>query len=384
MLQETPPTNIPGDNSTYGKEDSNAEEPPKPIDPTVVPVSTKGTKVGKLNSLIQIIKFHDFKSEKNKITFSVFFFFLNKPIARKVMFRLRVTSKSRRLRSMDDGTKAESVPTTCNLKNTTLADTEHKDGQKVDYDCSAPTKNIDATKANISLNTDVDMILEDKNGKQTLDFNEINFKGNSSQEASCLQVAEDMPKTNVDLNDVERIKFDKDSFRIKGKAVPKNVLKKDDKIPFKIQNKNKAGEIIIEEVTCTVESIDIGSGDAVLDCKGDSNTTMKDLHSLIGSEGDYYLSLNMKDWQNNTDILQSGKYYKEGYEEGNTGTSYSYNNIKNKNNLKGLSGGAIAGIVIACVVAIAAATIAAIMLKKPSPPPYDNTTLVDFKTAENI
>ena len=44
----------------------------------------------------------------------------------------------------------------------------------------------------------------------------------------------------------------------------------------------------------------------------------------------------------------------------------------------GLSGGAIAGIVIACVVALAAASIAAIMLRKPAP--VDNTTIVDLKT----
>lgn len=48
-----------------------------------------------------------------------------------------------------------------------------------------------------------------------------------------------------------------------------------------------------------------------------------------------------------------------------------------------LSGGAIAGIVIACVVVLAAASIAAIMLRKPSPP-IDNTTVVGLKTADNI
>ena len=48
----------------------------------------------------------------------------------------------------------------------------------------------------------------------------------------------------------------------------------------------------------------------------------------------------------------------------------------------GLSGGVIAGIVIACVVVLAAASIAAILLRKPSPA-MDNTTVVGLKT-ENI
>ena len=61
------------------------------------------------------------------------------------------------------------------------------------------------------------------------------------------------------------------------------------------------------------------------------------------------------------------------------GSSNRY--IYNKSS-SGLSGGAIAGIVIACVVALAAASIAAVMLRKPTPP-VDNTTIVDLKT-ENI
>jgi hypothetical protein len=54
-----------------------------------------------------------------------------------------------------------------------------------------------------------------------------------------------------------------------------------------------------------------------------------------------------------------------------------------KKEFKWFSGGAIAGIVISCVVVLAAASIAAIMLRKPSPP-IDNTTVVGLKTVENI
>ena len=40
-------------------------------------------------------------------------------------------------------------------------------------------------------------------------------------------------------------------------------------------------------------------------------------------------------------------------------------------------------IVIACVIVLAAASIAAIMLRKPAPP-IDNTTVVGLKTVENM
>ena len=50
----------------------------------------------------------------------------------------------------------------------------------------------------------------------------------------------------------------------------------------------------------------------------------------------------------------------------------------------GLSGGAIAGIVIACVVVLIAASFADIMLRKPRTATLDNTTVSDLKTVENL
>ena len=58
------------------------------------------------------------------------------------------------------------------------------------------------------------------------------------------------------------------------------------------------------------------------------------------------------------------------------------NNISYRKNSSGLSGGAIAGIVIACAVVLIAASIVAMMLRKPAPP-LDNTTVVGLKTVDN-
>ena len=70
--------------------------------------------------------------------------------------------------------------------------------------------------------------------------------------------------------------------------------------------------------------------------------------------------------------------------DGNSTTSDS-NRITYRKNSSGLSGGAIAGIVIACVVVLIAASIAAIMLKKQtSTPPIDNSTAVQLRTVENL
>ena len=63
-------------------------------------------------------------------------------------------------------------------------------------------------------------------------------------------------------------------------------------------------------------------------------------------------------------------------------TADAVNNISYRKNSSGLSGGAIAGIVIACAVVLIAASIVAMMLRKPAPP-LDNTTVVGLKTVDN-
>ena len=96
-------------------------------------------------------------------------------------------------------------------------------------------------------------------------------------------------------------------------------------------------------------------------------TTVQNLHLSAGTTSDNTLvTVYMKDSTNTTQITTTG------------GNRYSYNKSSS-----GLSGGAIAGIVIACVAVLLAASIAAIMLRKPAPP-IDNTTVVGLKTVENI
>ena len=66
-------------------------------------------------------------------------------------------------------------------------------------------------------------------------------------------------------------------------------------------------------------------------------------------------------------------------------TTPSGNNAVYRKNSSGLSGGAIAGIVIACVVALIAASIAVLMIRKPTvTPPIDNTTAVQLRSVDNL
>ena len=74
----------------------------------------------------------------------------------------------------------------------------------------------------------------------------------------------------------------------------------------------------------------------------------------------------------------------DDYNNTNTVDYYTTgSNAKYRKKSSGLSGGAIAGIVIACVVVLVAASIAAIMLRKPSPP-IDNSTAIGLKSTDNL
>ena len=357
MLQETRPTSAPEppSNGTEPEDETKADEPPKEVNPDS-PVSKKGTNVGNPYSAVQILKFHDVKTTKNVILFGVYFFFYRKPITSRVIFRLRVTSKSRRIRNLDDQETAESIPSECSLVDKSLEGQQSEDGKKVDYD----------------------MALVDKNNKtETVDFNNVNFRGNSSEEAENLQTVE-TPNKEVELNDVELLSNDKNSFKIKGIASPAKALSEDDevfhfKIPSYYGNNSETIDVI-----CDIVSTDTSSGETTLECSGgDVNTTIADLHLASGSNNKNTLNLNVKNWNEpNPTEIKAGKYY-----DGGSPTS----NVVYRKNSSGLSGGAIAGIVVACVVVLVAASIAAIMLRGSKPtPPIDNTTVVGLRTVENI
>ena len=293
MLQETKPTSAPEpySNSTEPEDETKADEPPKEVNPDS-PVSKKGTNVG-----------------NPYILFGVYFFFYRKPITSRVIFRLRVTSKSRRIRNLDDQETAESIPSTCSLVDPSLEGQQSEDGKKVDYDCTAQTEKVDATKADIALNTDVDMALVDKNNKtETVDFNNVNFRGNSSEEAENLQTVE-TPNKEVELNDVELLSNDKNSFKIKGIASPANALSEDDEVfHFKIPSYDGNNAETID-VICDIVSTDTSSGETTLECSGgDVNTTTADLHLASGSNNKNTLNLNVKNWNEpNPTEIKTGK-----------------------------------------------------------------------------
>jgi len=330
------------------------------------PVSTQGTESDKKTAKVQIMKFHAFNTVRRQINFGVFFYFRLRAIARQVIFRLRI-SYSSRLRNLAE----DSVPSYCKIKNEyeSLVGTipPEDNPANIDYDCNA-TALQDGTIANVTLNTDIDMqISKVQDGKEvyeSLNFTEVNFNGNSSQESQNLQQNTKVVSKTVSLKKTEA-SVEKTTLKLTGEFDPSNTLSTGTTVPLTILTE-KNGENTNIEYECTVKQTSPGE----LDCDTSSNplkTTVQNLHLSAGTTSDNTLvTVYMKDSTNTTQITTTG------------GNRYSYNKSSS-----GLSGGAIAGIVIACVAVLLAASIAAIMLRKPAPP-IDNTTVVGLKTVENI
>ena len=331
--------------------------------PATKPYS-KNYKRGNKNANIQFMKFHSFNfdSSAKKISFSTFFYFIARRIPHFIIFRLRITYNSR-LRNLAD-TQADSVRTDCEIDDDDPskdgAELSSTNGATVNYKCEANATG-DATNAQIAINTDFDMILKDKNGTvETIGFDKINFNGNSASEAENIQNSVEeltgfatLKNTKAEtsgyiLKLIGQLHNSQSSLRIL-------TIKAGDKITMDIPN----NEDVATNYPCTTEG---STSQFVLNCNTESQpltTSPKNLHLTSGNSTDKtYLSVEKS---NPTDT--------------NT-LSTVQESVKNKKSSSGLSGGAIAGIVIACVVVLVGAAIAVILIRKPSRPPIETTTVI--------
>ena len=330
--------------------------------PATKPYS-KNYKRGNKNANIQFMKFHSFNfdSSAKKISFSTFFYFIARRIPHFIIFRLRITYNSR-LRNLAD-TQADSVRTDCEIDDPSKdgAELSSTNGATVNYKCEANATG-DATNAQIAINTDFDMVLKDKNGTvETIGFDKINFNGNSASEAENIQ---NSVEKLTGFATLKNTKAETSGYILKliGQLVDNSqrslrilTIKAGDKVTMDIPN----NEDVATNYPCTTEG---STSQFVLNCNTESKpltTSPKNLHLTSGNSTDKtYLSVEMS---NPTDT--------------NT-LSTVQETVKNKKSSSGLSGGAIAGIVIACVVVLVGAAIAVILIRKPSRPPIETTTVI--------
>ena len=351
-------------------EKRNATEEDTKVDPNI-PVSTKGQLNNKKNARVQIMKFHSFKAENKKINFGTFFYFYKKSIPYKVTFRLRITYNSR-LRNLQKN-QADCAKSECVITDPQIVGKSSNDGININYNCSAkPTG--DANKAKIELNTDFDLVLEDDKGKnEILDFNHISFTGNADVESKNINENKQILNGQTQTLKDAIISKNNHILKIFGTLDSSNTLRSlslnnNDKISMELNNTiNEKSSII--NYDCILKAVSVPSYELNCDTsKIPINTSVQQLHLSSGNSPDgTLLIVNMKNGLTNTTRLLTFS------EEENT--------HKGKSSSKGLSAGAIAGIVIACVVVVSAITVVIIMLKKSSP--AVNTLNVISMTSES-
>ena len=315
---------------------------------------------------LQVRKFHKFEKKNKSIKFGLFLYYLNMPIAETVIMRLAIKYNTRRLRSLQsDQITGESTPTTCQIKNDFRNRIgKNGDGENIDYDCTAQTS-VDTSKIqNVVLDPTMPMVV----GKSAISFNDVEFTEDSKDGTQNLLDISSVPSGILD---------ETTASMIDNKLIIKGILKPSDTLN---QNQNFDLELYdlsnneMKTVSCKVNEIKTNSGSCTIECdtvKTPLSTNLGNLTLAKSSNPEkLYLKINTDKSKDQNQLI--------------TSESINNSNVLSNKSSSGLSGGAIAGIVIACVAVLAAASIIAICLRRPKPVVDTTITVMRLQNGENI
>ena len=329
---------------------------------------------------IQLVVFHGYHVQESQpsttekkvyfIRFNSYILIISIPIPEKVVYRLRIKHNNRLRNLQEEGDESVKAECTISDRDKHMIGKTFPDGVIPDYVCEAKAQK-DPTNAQVAINTDVDMVYSTPEGNlEQLSFDEINFSGNSSEEATNLQQSTDSVPRLAMLRDGEIDDSDKHTLRIIGKPHSDGVFSQNEDVVMNFDNLNRNGNDTLEPYECIINN----TSPFTLNCDTSKHSIKTSPHAL-------HLSTGTKDInQNQKKVLQIFMKEMNSTQEV---SFYSSSNNRYIKTSSGLSGGAIAGIVIACVVVLVAASIAAIMLRKPSAP-IDNSTVVGLKSTDNL
>ena len=302
---------------------------------------------------INILSFNSYVEGINSITFAIFIFFNNPPVADTIIFILTIRYSSRRgLRYLLED-KNETAICTPDSKNI---------DKNIKYSCKS-TKDENSHIEQVAI---VDIIINDTNGNP-VSLDQINFSDEAFLAASNLQNYTKRIDAMYNLKNGTLKVYPNKYFVIKGD------IDDDD-------YQGKVGEDLILSV------YDNSTGLKNASCRVQSVTNKNyEFKCTSGEKIDGYIHLSSMYFDNKAINL----HMSDGHENLSFGGSDSNGNtLRNnpiyKKNSSGLSGGAIAGIVIACGVALIIASIIAMMLRKPSAPMKNNSSIAELRTIDNF
>ena len=346
--------NMTGDNSDYI--DFKYKEP---VTPTTLPAPPATTK--NKGALIQLVAFNSFKAPaaQTKITFVTYFIFRNRTPPRFIIFSLTIVYGGR-LRSLQES--SENATSNCSF-------VEQK-GENVKYDCEATKKGLEVEQ--IVVNPDIKLVEED--GKMIdvdSDSGDINF---SQEAAVALQNLQDQT-AEIDnyyqLVDGTLTVNEPNNFILKGK-IDNYKGNKNDVLTLVVYDKNN-NQV---NSSCTIQNVNDNNYEFKCIPSGDIDGGSLVLAPMYGDQEKTRITLNMTDGNDDLNFKGNGN-------TGNTNSTSIRNNPIYRKSSSGLSGGAIAGIVIACAVVLIIASIVAMMLRKPSAPVNNTSSVVGLRTIDN-
>ena len=300
---------------------------------------------------INILAFKSFKVRGKSIKFIVFLFFSEPPIAKKIVFIL--TIRYRRSSGLRYLQEIRNETATC------TTDSQKTDGN-IKYNCNSENE-VDYDSSFIDQVAIVDLKIDDV----PLNELDINFSDEALLAASNLQnytseIEEMYVLKNGTLNYANKyfiIKGDIDDDEYQGKDGSNLTLSVYD-------------NDIIKNASCNIHSV-----------------TNKKYQFRCTSEEEIHGNLHLSPMYYDNDKKVIYLYMNEGNDTLSFRGSVNGNTLQNnpiyKKSSSGLSGGAIAGIIIACAVVLIIASIIAMMLRKSSVPINNDSTIKEFRTIDN-
>ena len=311
-----------------------------------------GPATGNENAAINClgISNYNYNISDKKINFKIIFSFIKIKVVRYIIFTLLVSDS--RLRNL----KESKEKTICTIENENDIGSQNIN---VKYNCVASNTAIDQISLIKSVNDfEIGNNLENVSPVE----GEINFSQNAAKEIQNIQNQNQIINYSVTLNDGVLKDSSNKRFTIKG-IIDDNYdkIKNDDKLTLTLYPDGSDRK----DINCTIIN------------KEKKNYQIR----CIPSEklnANLYLTSGITD-KNNQIVLNMTKDNRVINTE-----NLPSNKMMYKKSGSGLSGGGIAGIVIACVVALVIASIIAIMLKKSNPQIQNSSSVIQANSADNL